>query len=618
MKVGFSRSVVAAAFAALIVMAGSATAWAQCPASPNFGTDFTTNQACLTLNGIGPQFLSTGDSGPVVLRLTPNTGNQVASAWFNTAQPLQNGFSTSFQFQFTNPSGTPADGIAFVIQNASTGLHAIGFTGGNGGALGYGDQDASTNPSTGEGIPNSLAIEFDTFQNTWDPSSGGSISHVAVQSCATGPNTSHHGQLCSPNGSNSTLGAATVVPDLVAQGAVHSVTITYALACSTCSPATTSNNIHVILDNVDIYPSGVPVNLSSLGLGAGNTAFVGFTGATGGSFEDQDILNWIFTPQAASGVVTVGAATPTTVPFQGGIANKAYDYNALLEPGDVTSATININRILIDQKSCNKLVQKSFPFTTQCFVYQNAGVVNNKSVDSSVLFELTCPGSSTGGTCGDELSDITFNADLGTNFTFLKPENIGFALLAATIGPYPGWLKGVGPDPLHPCTAFTNNSPALFQSNQITSFSVIGDPSGKTVGRSGGGGSCWVATYATSGEQPPGIKVTAPTFTTYTQSTTPQTASYTCRNPATSNLPTDGNPTGPYLTVNDCTQSQSPKPNSANSCTGSGLTTGNLSCTGTFDISTTGLHSFQVLSHDTGGNVNVNIVIYNVKKPPTQ
>jgi hypothetical protein len=173
----------------------------------------------------------------------------------------------------------------------------------------------------------------------------------------------------------------------------------------------------------------------------------------------------------------------------------------------------------------------------------------------------------------------------------------------------------VGPDPLHPCTPFPNNSPGLFASNQITTFSVVGDPTGKTVGRSGGGGSCWVATYATFGELPPGIKVTAPTFTNYTQSTTPKTATYTCSNPPTSKLPVDGNPTGPYLTVASCTQSQTPKPNSTNTCTGTGLTTGSISCTGTFDVSTLGLHVFTVTSKDTGGNVNVNAVIYNVKKP---
>ena len=148
----------------------------------------------------------------------------------------------------------------------------------------------------------------------------------------------------------------------------------------------------------------------------------------------------------------------------------------MLNAGDVTSATVNIKRILMDQNSCNNLVRKSFAFPTTCFVFQNAGIVNNKSVDAAVLFELTCPGSNTGGTCGDLSDNITFNAELGTDFTFTKAENPGFQLLNATVGPYPGWLKGVGLDPLNPCTPNPDGITPLFQSNQIDSFSVQGDP----------------------------------------------------------------------------------------------------------------------------------------------
>src|SRR5579862_5054313 len=209
-----SRFVVAAAIAAL-VMVGSTAGWAQCSPSavPNFTPDFSMNQNCMTLNGTSPQFLSPTEGAPVVLRLTPNTGNQVASAWFNNAQAVQNGFSTSFQFVLSNGSG--ADGIAFVIQNAPTALNAIGSPP-NGGALGYGDDDANANPSTGEGIHNSLAIEFDTYENPWDPSpSNGSVSHVAIQSCGTGANTSHHNYLCGGSiGPNSTIAQPFVVPNL--------------------------------------------------------------------------------------------------------------------------------------------------------------------------------------------------------------------------------------------------------------------------------------------------------------------------------------------------------------------------------------------------------------------
>ncbi len=211
MSQGIKRFVIVAAIAVVFAITGGTTAWAQttpCPSSPNYTPDFSLNQSCLTpvLNAMPFPFQLLGSN---VLQLTSSTSNPIGAAWYNTAQPVENGFTTSFQFQFTSPSTPPADGIAFVIQNSSSApLSAIGYTGGNGGAIGYGDADGNADPSQGQGIPNSLAIEFDTFQNGWDPPSNGngSDSHVAIQSCGTGPNTSHHGYLCSPSGSNCVCG----------------------------------------------------------------------------------------------------------------------------------------------------------------------------------------------------------------------------------------------------------------------------------------------------------------------------------------------------------------------------------------------------------------------------
>ena len=48
--------------------------------------------------------------------------------------------------------------------------------------------------------------------------------------------------------------------------------------------------------------------------------------------ENNDILSWTFTPQAQSAARhTVG--TTAVIPFQGGPANNAYDYTALLTGG---------------------------------------------------------------------------------------------------------------------------------------------------------------------------------------------------------------------------------------------------------------------------------------------
>jgi len=74
-----------------------------------------------------------------VLRINSANVGQVGSVWFNTLQPVSEGFSTTFTFQTTPPTQIPdnpppppfpADGFAFVIQNLESGLRALGQGGG--------------------------------------------------------------------------------------------------------------------------------------------------------------------------------------------------------------------------------------------------------------------------------------------------------------------------------------------------------------------------------------------------------------------------------------------------------------------------------------------------------
>ena len=119
-----------------------------------------------------------------MLRLTPNATATAGSAWYNTQQPVAGAFSTTFTFQLTGIGNTgfgPADGIAFVIQNSPAGTAALGPDG-----CGIGFGGGSCTPGTG--IPNSLAVEFNTFNNGAgvDPSNN----DVTIQNCSgTGANS---------------------------------------------------------------------------------------------------------------------------------------------------------------------------------------------------------------------------------------------------------------------------------------------------------------------------------------------------------------------------------------------------------------------------------------------
>ncbi len=99
-----------------------------------------------------------------MLRIVPGTQGQAGAAYSTTPVALGAGdtFSTAFQFRFTNTGGIdPADGITFVLAASPNGL------GGPGGGLGY-----------QSGVPNSVAVEFDTYNNGF--SDAESSNHIAI------------------------------------------------------------------------------------------------------------------------------------------------------------------------------------------------------------------------------------------------------------------------------------------------------------------------------------------------------------------------------------------------------------------------------------------------------
>src|SRR5208283_213709 len=221
MKAEITRFVGVAAIAALVVVAGSTAAWAQsCPTSPNYNPDFSSNQSCLTLNGTtsGYPGFYTNDAGTgIALRLTPNSTDTAGSAWYNTQQPVSGAFSTTFTFQLSggNTQQSPADGIAFLIQNSAAGTSALGD---DGCGIGFGDDSAIGCTSSTGGITNSVAIEFNSYLNGGiDPSN----SDVAIQNCSgTLPNS------VDPSCRTAVNDLTLLNPAInIGDGNVHSVTI---------------------------------------------------------------------------------------------------------------------------------------------------------------------------------------------------------------------------------------------------------------------------------------------------------------------------------------------------------------------------------------------------------
>jgi hypothetical protein len=229
-----------------------------------------------------------------VLRLTPASLDQAGGVSHLSKQPVANGFETRFQFQMTAVGGVPdcegkdgADGIAFVLQGGD------GFSlGESGGGLGY------------AGVPNSLAVEFDTYCN--DEFADPNGNHISVQTMGALPNSaSRSASLGSTGASLSTN---------LSDGAIHTVSITYAGGALT-----------VFVDDLVTPVLQVPVDLqSALSLSDGQ-AWVGLTAATGQAVENHDIVKWSFTPTVTLPPTTLAAAVlPSSRSIQVGTTATAF------------------------------------------------------------------------------------------------------------------------------------------------------------------------------------------------------------------------------------------------------------------------------------------------------
>ena len=181
---------------------------------------------------------------------------QTGAAWLPTKQQVQGGFEAQFQWQITRISQRGTDGFAFVIHNAPLSFPGIAIGEGRPG-LGY------------QGIPNSLAVEFDTAQNSAVDFGAGTLgdpndNHISVQTRGAEPNNAN---------TDFSLGYTTqgtpTIP-LFADGSVHTTKVVY-------KPGT----LTVFLDDLTKPVLTVPVDLGTkLSLDNGQ-AWVGFTAATG-------------------------------------------------------------------------------------------------------------------------------------------------------------------------------------------------------------------------------------------------------------------------------------------------------------------------------------------------
>jgi hypothetical protein len=239
----------------LALLSFNKTALSQTTGLTIYQPDFSTQQAGWTNNG-NSSFGTINSASALILN--PSSSNQVGSGIWNQkiTLPANNSFSTFFTYQI-DQNTSRADGMTFFIQQ--TGTTAIGGSGQN---LGIG------------GINNSVAVEFDTYQNGGDPDNN----HIALD---LNGNTSHStGVVASIN--KSTL-------DL-ADSKLKYVWIDY-------NGSTNLFEVRISTSNSRPATATLSTTINLATTLSGHNVYVGFTGATGGSMERHSITSFYFTAQ---------------------------------------------------------------------------------------------------------------------------------------------------------------------------------------------------------------------------------------------------------------------------------------------------------------------------------
>ena len=251
----------------------------------------------------------TGES----IMLTRSGAYQAGAVWYRHRQHVSVPWVTTFTFRIDKPARIGADGIVFIVQNQHP--EVLGASGGN---IGYGhiegweEQHDWEDPEDNEhgAIKNCVAVEFDMFYNQENGDPDGN--QISVHTNGRRYNNQDHSY---------SLGETSDIP-LMSDGAIHTARITY-----------DGRELSVFLDDLETPALTVRCNLRrTLQLGFGQ-AWVGFAAATGGSFQDQEILSWEFhRPALMRSRVAGGYQLPIAFPGAG--------FNQVLRPWLGSEASI--------------------------------------------------------------------------------------------------------------------------------------------------------------------------------------------------------------------------------------------------------------------------------------
>ena len=201
-------------------------------------------------------------------------------SFFTTQRVGIRRFRTSFTIRLHEGTDPRSDGLTFTVQNL--GPTALGP---NGGGLGYGPDRIPETPGPGateKGIRNSVAVKLDLFSN-----SGEGPNSTGIFTDGRSPTVRTPG--LPPEIPDRSVDLRGTGIDLQSQS-VKRVDLTY-------DGSVLTETITDLEDTTLIFSVSYDVDIPSFV--GGDTAFVGFTGATGSTWSIQDVLTWDYEEQKA-------------------------------------------------------------------------------------------------------------------------------------------------------------------------------------------------------------------------------------------------------------------------------------------------------------------------------
>ncbi|SDD63179.1 lectin-like domain-containing protein, partial [Aquimonas voraii] len=489
------------------------------------------------------------------LRLTEAASSQAGSAFNNRRVQLgaDYSFSSYFTFRMLNPGGDGADGLTFTVQTSSNSAVTVG------GGLGY------------QGINNSIAVEFDTFVN-----GGGDAdpNHVAID---INGDVSH-------NVYTAAQGYYAAYGNEFANGNTYHVWVDYNGANQTMEVRVHGNNSRAAAPVV-LNKSGI--NLASI-LGT-NQAFIGFTAATGGSWETHDIQTWYFQnryePIDTVGNTYVQASSDATLSslatsqgslspvFSSGVfsytVNVANAVSSITVTPTVTNAaaSVSVNGVAVTSGTASGPIALNVGNNTITVL----GVAENGSTQPYTLTVVRAPGAPTV-SATDAASSIaqtsatsggTVTADGGAAITqrglvfgtSASPTTANsVVVVGGTLGSYSANLSGLAPGVTYFVRAFATNSAGTAYGPEISFTTLKLD---QTISFSNPGnqtyspGGSFIATATASSGLP--VTITSASATCSVNATSPATVAIQAAGPCTLNANQAGD--GTYNAAPQASQS---------------------------------------------------------------